>query len=426
MDIIRDNYLVPYLRRAKNAAADDVAQNRGVELQPITDIHLKSEGIYDIFPHSDIRIVWIFGTIALFVLLLACINFINLSTAKSANRAREVGLRKVIGSVRRNIINQFLTESVLFSGISFLLGIMIARFFLPYFNTLADKEISFPWQEWWFIPVLIGSSLLIGVLAGIYPSFYLSSFKPVDVLKGTLSRGSRGSVLQSTMVVFQFATSIILIIGAVVVNRQMSFILNSKIGFDKDQVIILQGTNTIPFETIPQLKNELQRIPEVKNATISNYLPISGTKRDQNSFWKEGMVETEKSIGAQIWFVGNDYINTMGMNLIAGRDFDKSIASDSSGIIINQAMAKAFGFEDPIGKRITNNRPVYTIIGVVEDFHFESVKNTIRPLSLVMGNFGENMPIKIQGANIPETLTAINKVWDEFAPNQPMRYTFLD
>ena len=233
------------MKSINDVGADDTQKYREMILQPIEDIHLYSQNIFDVSSRGDIRIVWIFGTVAFFILLLACVNFVNLSTAKSANRAKEVGLRKVIGSHKSHLIKQFLTESVLFSLISFILGIVLAELFLPYFNSLADKTMTFPWTELWFVPALIGLSLLVGILAGVYPSFYLSAFKPVDVLKGSVSRGARNSGLQNAMVVFQFTTSVILIIGAVVVNRQMDFILHSKIGFEKDHVVLFQGTNTI-------------------------------------------------------------------------------------------------------------------------------------------------------------------------------------
>ena len=404
---IRDKYLVPYLKSINDVSADETQEKQGLEIQPVEEIHLYSQGIHDVVTRGDIQVIWIFGTVAFFILLLACVNFVNLSTAKSANRAKEVGLRKVIGSHKSHLIKQFLTESVLFSIISFVLGIILAELFLPYFNTLADKTMSFPWSEFWFIPTLIGLSLLIGIMAGVYPSFYLSAFKPVDVLKGSISRGAKSSGLQNAMVVFQFTTSVVLIIGAIVVNRQMDFILNTKIGFEKDHVVLFQGTNTLA-PTFDVVKNELIKLPEVENVTISNYLPISGTRRDQNGFWNEGMTETEKSIGAQIWFVEQDYIPTLGMNLIKGRNFDEDLASDSSAIIINESMAKEFGFEDPIGKRITNNyMPTFTVIGVVEDFHYESVKGEIRPLSLTMGKYGDHVPIKIKTDDLPATMEAI-------------------
>lgn len=421
---IRDDYVVRHLQDTGNQYADDAQKYRSYQLQPIGDIHLRSHGIGDIFPHSDIRIVRLFGAIAGFILLLACINFINLATAKSANRAKEVGVRKVSGSFRSHLIQQFLSESVFFSAISVALGTVLARLFLPYFNLLSGKSLHIPFTEWQLIPLLILLTLFIGVLAGIYPSFYLSAFKPVEVLKGNLSRGSKNSSLRSVMVVFQFTTSIVLIVGAFIVYRQMAYILNKKLGYNKEQVVMIQGAGTLGEKATP-FKTELLRLPEVENATFSNYLPVSGTKRDQNSFWKEGRSKIDKSVGAQTWWTDEDYIETMKMNLIKGRGFSREMASDSAAIIINQAMAQKLGLEKPIGARIMNWR-TWTVIGVVADFHFESMKEGIGPLAFILGSGGSIISARIQADNISKALTSIESVWDEFMPNQPIRYTFLD
>src|SRR6185312_1049981 len=186
-----------------------------------------------------------FGAIAAFILIIACINFINLSTAKSANRAKEVGLRKVVGSYRSSLISQFLTESLIYSIVSFIFGIAIAWLLLPYFNALASKSLTMPWGEWWFVPVILVSALIVGIAAGLYPAFYLSSFRPVQVLKGAISGGSKSPLLRNALVVFQFTASIILIISTIVIYNQTHFILNRKVGFDKDQVLLLHGTNTL-------------------------------------------------------------------------------------------------------------------------------------------------------------------------------------
>ncbi|MDN5201000.1 ABC transporter permease [Fulvivirgaceae bacterium BMA10] len=421
---VRDNYIVRYYREVESQDADDAQENLSLQLQLIGDIRLKSEGVGDIIPHRDIRIVWLFAAIAFFILLLACINFINLSTAKSANRAREVGLRKVVGSFRGNIIQQFLTESIFFSGISVALGTLFAWAFLPYFNILSGKALIFPWAAWYFIPLLALIAVVIGILAGIYPSLYLSAFKPIEVLKGHLSRGSKSSRLRNATVVFQFTASIVLIVGAFIVHRQMQYILNKKLGFDKDQVIMIQGTNTLG-EKMEPFKNELLRLADVKNAATSHYLPVSGTKRDQNSFWKDGRSKIDKGIGAQIWRVDQDYINTLGMKLLDGRGFSKDMASDSSSIIINQTMARELGLENPVGQRIMNWR-TWTVIGVVEDFHFESLKGDIGSLAFALGDFGSIMTVKVQTENMPDILRSITTVWETFMPNQPIRYTFLD
>lgn len=241
---IRDNYLVRHFEERGNKWAAKAKNYLTYDLDPIADTHLRSSEVFDVFSKSDIAVIRLFGVIAIFILLLACINFINLSTAKSANRARETGLRKVVGSNRSHLIQQFLTESVLFSGISVALGTLLSWILIPYFNQLSGKDLSLPWAEWWFIPILLGLASFIGLLAGIYPSFYLSGFKPIDVLKGKLSRGSKATGLRSTMVVFQFATSMVLIASAFIVYYQMQYILHKDLGFDKEQVVMIHGTNT--------------------------------------------------------------------------------------------------------------------------------------------------------------------------------------
>lgn len=425
IEAIKQNHLVAYFEERNRSDINDFKNYWGYELQPIGDIHLRSSDVDDRYVHGDIKIVWMFAAIAILILSLACVNFINLSTAKSANRAKEVGLRKVVGSQKSNLIGQFLTESILFSFISFILGIIIARLLLPFFNQVANKSLSFPLTEWWFIPIMLVSVLLIGFLAGLYPSFYLSRFIPIEVLKGKLSLGSKSSSLQGAMVVFQFAASAILIIGAVVVNKQMNYILNSNLGFDKEQLILIRGTNTLDEKLVP-FKNELRALPEVKSVTTSRYFPVSGTGRDQNGFWNEGRENMDAPVGAQAWRVDTEYIDALGIELIQGRNFTKNMASDSGSIIVNETMAKELGLAEPLGKRINNFEYPRTIIGVIKDFHFESLRGEINPLCLIYDTRTDITAVKVGTDNMLETTEAITAIWDRVVPNQPIRYDFLD
>lgn len=424
LSLVIEKYILPDWLEQGRADAKNMAKSVWYELQPVKDIHLYSSGIHDPVSHGDIRFIWLFAAVALFILLIAIINFVNLSTAKSANRAKEVGLRKTVGSYRSNIINQFLTESILYSFVSFAFGLLLAWMLLPYFNTLSAKSIPFPWSQWQLFPMIIIAALIVGLLAGLYPSFYLSSFKPASVLKGNISRGSKSSTLRSTLVIFQFTTSIVLIIATVVIYRQVHYILNKNAGFDKDQVLLIQGTHTLD-QNIKPFKNELLQLSSVKSATISDYLPINGTKRNGNGFWNEGKSKVDKSVGAQVWITDPDYIKTMGMKIMEGRTFSPDIASDSSAIIINQSMMKELGLKDPIGKRIQNWQ-VYTIIGVIEDFHFESMREKINPLGMVLGISPGIVSVKINAGNVSSTLHSIESVWKKFSPNQPIRYAFMD
>lgn len=415
---------IPYLKERGDQDADAVEKYVAYILQPVADIHLYSRDIYDIIKHGDIQIVGLFSAIALFVLLLACINFINLSTAKSANRAKEVGLRKVVGSFRSNLIGQFLTESILVTFISTAIGVLFAVMVMPLFNEISGKALEMPFDQWWLIPSMIALALVVGTVAGIYPAFYLSAFKPIEAISGKLSRGARTSKLRGIMVVFQFTCSIILIVGSLVVYQQLQFILNKDLGYDKDQVVMIQGANSVG-EKLDVLQTELLKIPEVTSVSASNYLPVSGTKRDQNEFWIEGRSRIDKSVGAQVWRVDDDYIETLGMNLLAGRDFDKTSTRDSSSLIINQTMARELGLDDPVGARIQNWEG-WTVIGVIEDFHFESMRDEIGPLALALGRYGSVVPVKIRTSDVRKTLESITETWDVIMPNQPIRYTFLD
>jgi putative ABC transport system permease protein len=426
LKLLLTKYYIPMLQEAGNKEADQVLQKAKFLLQPIPDVHLYSYNIDDGLEKGDIRFVWLFGAIACFILIIACINFINLSTAKSANRAKEVGLRKVVGSHRISLIKQFLTESLLFSVFSFVLGVVLAALLLPYFNKLFAKTLSIPWMAWWLFPIIIGAAIIIGIIAGMYPSFYLSSFKPISVLKGQISRGSRNSILRNGLVVFQFTTSIILIISTLVIYRQTHHILNKKIGFNKDQVLLIQGANTLEDKTV-SFKNELLKSADIKDVSISDYLPVSGTKRDGNTFYKEGKMKEDIGVGSQKWRVDYDYMKTLGMKIIEGRNFSKDMASDSSATIINKTMAEKLGLKNPIGQRIVNGWETWTVIGVMEDFNFESMKQDVSPLCLVLGNNTSTIvAVKIKTANTKSVISYVSSVWKGFAPNQPMRYTFLD
>lgn len=401
------------------------------KLQPLKDIHLKSttENIANpVTNPGDIRFIWLFGVVALFIVLIACINFINLSTAKSASRAKEVGLRKTVGSHRGMIIRQFLVESLLFSVLSFVIGIALAWVILPNFNLLAGKTIVFPWTQLWFIPSMIGASIIVGFLAGLYPSFYLSSFRPAEVLKGNFARSGKNAVMRSTLVVFQFTTSVVLIIATVVIYRQMNHILDSKLGYEKDQVLIIKGTATLGRQTNAEaFKNELLNLSSVKSATISDYLPVSGTKRNQNNFRIEGDEKKEQTnVGAQFWQVDADYANTLGLEIVKGRFFDKKMASDSDAIVINEQMVEELGLKEPIGSRIVNYRP-WHVIGVVKDFYYESMRSPIFPLSMVARDPSYNtISVKLGTTDFQASLGAIEDVWRKFQPHQPIRTAFLD
>ncbi|MFK8103428.1 MAG: ABC transporter permease [Saprospiraceae bacterium] len=423
--LINQKYLIPSMKEAGMKDPEFYASRGSFELQSIKDIYLKSEGIQDGNTYSDIRFIWIFGTIAIFTLLLAVINFVNLSTAKSANRAKEVGLRKTVGAFRSDLIQQFLIESLLFSFISFGLAVFLAWSLLPYFNQIAVKALSFPWESWWLLPSMILFATTVGLLAGLYPAFYLSGFDPIQVLKGKLSKGSRNIATRSGLVIFQFTTSIILIIGSLVIYQQVSYILNKDLGYDKEQVVLLQGTNTLGNK-LPLLKERLLQLSEVQHASVSDYLPVTEGKQNGNTFWKAGKSSEERGVPGQFWEVDHDYVHTFGMEIIAGRDFNPAISSDSTtATIINENLVNELNLSDPIGKIITNGRRQLTIIGVVKDFHFLDMKKSIGSACLTIGNSNSILSVKVNTGNMPQLIRSLTTIWEEVSPNQAIRYSYL-
>lgn len=302
MSAIVEKYIVPaQLEQGRSAEFIETLKTIHYSLQPVADIHLRSDmKMQDPLKHGDIKFVWLFLAIVVFVLLLAMINFINLSTAKSAKRAKEVGLRKTIGAHKSNLIGQFLTESLLYSLISFVLALVLARVLLPTFNVMAGKAIEIPWTAWWFLPALLAAALLVGLLAGLYPAFYLSSFRPVEVLKGRFGLGRNRGNLRSALVIFQFNTSVVPIIGTLIIYRQMDFIMDKDLGYDREQLLVLEGTKVLG-DKMGAFKEELLSLAQVKNVSVTNYLPIDGGSRNGNIFRVLGADDGGRGGPAQIW-----------------------------------------------------------------------------------------------------------------------------
>jgi putative ABC transport system permease protein len=406
-------------------------------LMPLLDIHLHSDLTAEFSANGDITYVYLFGAIAFFILAIACINFMNLSTARSANRAKEVGVRKALGSLRSHLVRQFLMESVLLSAFSFIVAIVLAYIVLPGFNVLAQRTLTIPFGDPRFIAVLVVAALIIGVLAGLYPSLFLSAFKPVNVLKGKLSLGMKSGVVRSSLVVFQFMISIFLVVGTITVQKQLDYIQNKKLGFKKNQVIILHNAELLEHKH-EAMKNELLKNPAITNVSASGYIPISGWGRNNTTFWPQGSQPSQENmISMEYWTVDHDYVPTLGMTIKLGRNFSKDFPSDSTAIILNQEAVKRFGFKDPIGEKVTTFSFVngvldkektltYTIVGVVENFHFESLKQNITPLCLQLGESGWSMPIRFSSTETKDVLAHIEQSWKTIVPGQPFEYTFLD
>ncbi len=430
------NYIMPQAKAQMNISSMDDFKNAGNNLAysfiPLTDIHLYSDRSFELSPGGNIQYVYVFSAVALFILAIACINFMNLTTARSAGRAKEVGIRKVLGTNRKKLITQFLSESILMAIISFIIAILIAYLILPLFNNVSGKNMNLQFLfSTWSLPILIALPLIIGLLAGIYPAFYLSAFKPIEVLKGKLRFNAKGVSLRSILVIFQFSSSIILIIATIVIYRQLNFIQTKNLGFNKTQVLIINeayalGNNTDAF------KNELLANPGVTHASFSGYLPVTNSSRSDNSYSKDAVMDASNGFNMQTWTVDDQYINTMGMQIVNGRNFLREFPSDSTAVIINETTEKILGFENPVGEKIyasdgpTGPLIAYNIIGVVKNFHFETLKQNIAPLCMRLGRSTYLASFKVTADKVPEILKQAEATWKSMAPGMPFSYRFLE
>jgi putative ABC transport system permease protein len=399
---------------------------------PLTDIHLRSSRTDELARNGNIQYVYIFSAIALFVLVIAGINFMNLSTARSANRAREVGVRKVLGSLRSALIGQFLTESLLITLAAGILALGLAALLLPWFNDLADKRLALnPHTLAWVLPMITAAIITVGLLAGAYPALYLSAFRPLQVLKGKLATGFKGGALRGTLVVFQFSISLFLIVGTLVVYRQLSYIRNKDLGFDRSRVLILNGMDALNDPTTFQ--KELQQIPGVTGATISGYLPTNDKR------WHNGGSGPDNGTGTnggwtQCWKIDDAYLPTLGMQLVAGRNFSRDYGTDTAAVIINESAAKLFAIDkDPLNKTVNiawwqrNNRKM-NVIGVVKNFNFSSLRDNIQPLVFVnaLDEDAVLMAIRAKTDNWPALLAQLKQKWTSLVPNRAFEFSFMD
>jgi putative ABC transport system permease protein len=429
-------HLGPWLQQVLGRSIDEVfASGTRIEyhLQPLRDIHLRSQLRSEIEVNGDIRIIYVFSAIALLILVVAAINFINLSTARSAGRNKEAGIRKVLGSEHRQLVFQFLADSLLVSGMAVILAMLLTAGALPWFNRLTGKTISLYGTGIGFMAATAALlTLLVGLLAGLYPAWRLAAARPVEVLKGKLAAGVRGGRLRSVLVVLQFAISMVLIIGTLVIFRQLNFIQNKKLGFNKDQVLVLQNAYLLGEQT-SAFKKEMLKHPAVVSATVSGFLPILPSNRSDSSMFPKGSIQSSSSVLAQNWSVDPDYIRTMGMKLVAGRDFAEDAPADRTAVIINQSAARQFGWMEPLGREISfpqsSNEKGFidrTVIGIVEDFHFESLHSPIGPLVMFLGNNRDQIAFRFQAHNAAVVLGELKRQWQRFAPGQPFEYGFMD
>jgi putative ABC transport system permease protein len=397
-------------------------------LAPLTSIHLRSNRLQELGANGNIQYVYMFLAVAIFILLIACVNFMNLSTARSANRAKEVGVRKVLGAPRKHLIAQFLAESITVTFISTLLAILLAWLFLPLFNQIADKELAFTLEMFLLIlPFTIVLSVVIGLIAGSYPAFFLSSFNPISVLKGKLAKGFKTGGLRSSLIVLQFSVSIFLIIGTLVIYNQLNYIQNKNLGYNRSQVLVVKNLSAMGSKA-KILKQDVQELPGVTSATMTGYLPTED-RRKVTALFPELPIDQKKAILTEFWPVDEDYIKTLELKMVSGRNFSKELLTDSSGIIINETAAHLLGFANPLEKQIyrqVNELENYRIIGVMKDFNFNSLRDNITPVAFVLGENKGALSIRVKTDNIKSLVSQIKAKWTALLPIQQFEYSFMD
>ncbi|WP_266368344.1 ABC transporter permease [Tellurirhabdus rosea] len=434
-DTVIEKYVGPQALLAVGATLDQLrkAGNRiSYSLFPLTDIHLRSRQTIELTPNSDIQYVYTFSAVALFILLIACINFMNLATARSANRAREVGVRKVLGSLKAQLVAQFIAESVLMAALAMILALLLVVVCLPFFNDISSKQLTanrLLMPD--FLPFLVALPLGVGLLAGSYPAFFLSSFRPVNVLKGRMSLGLKSTGLRSGLVVFQFMMSVVLIAGTLVVYRQLNFIQTTRLGFNREQVLVVDGAYALGNQ-VQTFRDEVLRLPGVSSGAISGFLPVPSSRSDSPLF-PEGEINQNRAVSSQNWGVDYDYLKTMGMELVQGRNFSREFGADSSAMILNEAAVKVFGFKDPIGKRVSRmldnegkRFKTFTVIGVVKNFHYESLRRSIGSVALTLEPDAGAVSFRTASGNVTALAAQIEAKWKQLAPGQPFEYFFLE
>ena len=416
----------PYLPEGANPL--DVTK---IRMKPMTDIHLHPSEQWEIEPQGSQSSVVIFSAIAILILVIACINFINLSTARAAKRALEVGLRKTVGAHTSALRGQFISESVFLASAAAVIAVTGMTAALPAFNSLAAKSISIlDLFKGGNILVLAGIILVTGVLAGLYPAFYLSSFDPVKVLKGEMRKGKKRQSFRRSMTVIQFIISITLIVSTLVVMRQMEFIQNKELGFDRENVLIVNPMRNIDQARYQPFYNAITQDSRILMADYSTNRPGEAIYSD-TVFRIEGK---DDNFLSHHWQVGYNFIDVMKMKMVTGRNFSRAFASDSSGAIVNQAAARAFGFspEEAIGKHImrptgTDQDIDLTIVGVVEDFHFKTLHMDVEAATMILRpEFGGRLAIRLSPGNVMQAVQFVQSTWERHFPEEPFQYYFLD
>ncbi|MFN8337143.1 MAG: ABC transporter permease [Cyclobacteriaceae bacterium] len=405
----------------------------GYELQRITDIHLHSKIQDEAEEGGDISVIYIFGAVSAFMLIIACINYMNLATARSANRAKEVGVRKVMGSQRKQLIMQFITESVVLTLIALVLSILLIYALLPAFNSLANKHLPFNYiLQTPVVLTLLGVTLFSGIVGGSYPAFYLSGFNPVNVLKGKLSVRGGSVVFRRVLVVLQFSISIFMLISTLVVFDQLNYMRNKDLGFDKERVVKLTLSERELRQKADVLVNRLKQAPEVAGVGTATSVPGQGVgklllKVEDN---QGKMVDR----GVDLFNADFDFVKTMGMHIVQGRDFSRDVSSDTTyAVLVNEAMVKRMAWDDPIGKKFVfegagpNNQDIEKrVVGVLKDYHQNSLYDAIEPIMVILSDENYFVLVRTEEGDVKKSLAAVENVWKDLFPNNTFQFEFLD
>ena len=400
-------------------------------LKPVESIHLYSSNKDELQANGSIKYVYIFAALAFFILLLAGVNFTNLSTAASIRRSKEVGIRKVMGSGKKQLVSQFLSESILISLFAFILSLAFVYLLLPYFNNLSGKNIHFlSFLQYKAILIELAFIVLVGIFAGIYPAFFLSSFKIINILKGKNNAAPQSTKgLRSGLVVFQFAISISLIICTILVYKQLHFMQNQQLGFDKTQALIINDSYLLGKDQ-PAFKQQLLQDSRVISVTITRDIPVDAPGIDGTQAYAKTNIANESRTEIHIdkYHVNYNYIKTLGMQMVSGRNFLPGYSTDSASFVLNETAVKEFGIKgDPIGQTIVcSGQQEYNIIGVVKDFHYKSLKDKIDPLVMMLGRNTSNMIVKVKTTDIKGLVASLKDQWNSYHATGPFSYNFLD
>ncbi len=410
-----------YKRHAPKEHSENVAM-----LQPLTDLHLYRDYKNGKPVGGRIEYVRIFSVVALFILLVACINFMNLATARSAIRAKEVGVRKVVGALRSSLIGQFMSESILTSLLAIILSLVLVRMALPTFNTLFDKQLTLSLTEPMLWQLVAGLVLITGFVSGSYPALFLSGLQPIRILKGRLQAGSGPALFRRTLVVFQFGLSMFLIIGMLTVSRQMRFFRTHNLGLDRENVISIPLEGELASDKkLDVVRRTVSQLPSISSVSTANMLPIDIQSTSGDLVWPGKEPGMETSVSAMS--VGNDFVKTMNIKLVAGRDFRTDSPADSSNYLINEATAKLMGMRDPVGKEVTFWYGKGRIVGLMKDFHINSLHQAINPLILTYTPRNTSyLLVKTSPGQTQQALTDLDYLVKSVNPNYPFTYHFLD